>query len=219
MLSVIQGAGRAHAPPKDQEPVALVLDGQRADLRRETTIFEEGQRADNVYQLISGSVRISRILRDGRRQIEACHFPGDIFGMACGVRHVATAQTLSPSIVRIMPRAALEALAAGHADVAARLLALTTQSLHRSQDHVSLLARRAACERMAGLLIELAERTGAVALIEASMTRQDMADYLALTIETVSRCLSQFQQQGLIALPGPRQILLLDRAGLARLID
>ena len=215
MLSVIQ----APTPSVFRQPAALVLDGLHLSQDRDETIFEQEAPAERIYQLISGSVRTCRILRDGRRQIEAFHFPGDVFGLESGAAYRVCAQTLSPTLLRVMSRTALEALAAERGDVARRLLALTTDSLRRSQDHALMLGRRAACERVAALLLDLAERTGAQALLDVPMTRQDMADYLGLTIETVSRTLTQFQQDGLIALPAARKVLLRDRGALEAMVD
>ncbi len=215
MLSVIQ----APAAAVTRQPAAFVLDGLRQSFGREESIFEQGEPAHRIYQLISGALRTCRILRDGRRQIEAFHFAGDVFGLESGETYRVTAETLSPTLVRIMPRPALEALACERGDVAGRLLALTTDSLRRCQDHVLMLGRRTACERVAALLLDLAERTDAQALLDVPMTRQDMADYLGLTIETVSRTLTQFQHDGLIALPSARKVLLRNRAALQAMVD
>jgi len=215
MLSVIQ----TPVPAFTRQPAAIVLDGLRQSYGRDETIFDEGEPADRIYQLISGAVRTCRILRDGRRQIEAFHFAGDVFGLERGETYRAAAQTLGPAQVRAMPRPALEALACERGDVARRLLALTTDSLRRCQDHVLMLGRRTACERVAALLLDLAERTGAQALLDVPMTRQDMADYLGLTIETVSRTFTQLQHDGLIALPTTRKVLLRDRRALEAMVD
>jgi CRP/FNR family nitrogen fixation transcriptional regulator len=203
MLSVIQA--RATTPVR--QPAAIVLDGLHLSFDPGETIFDEGQPADRVYQLISGSVRTCRILRDGRRQIEAFHFPGDVFGLESGETYRAAAETLGPALAR------------ERGDVARRLLELATESLRRCQDHVLMLGRRTACERVAALLLDLAERTGAHALLDVPMTRQDMADYLGLTIETVSRTFTQFQHDGLIALPTTRKVLLRDREALEAMVD
>lgn len=215
MLSVIQTPATTVA----RQPPAVVLDGQRQTYGPGETIFDEGQPADRIYQLISGALRTCRILRDGRRQIEAFHFAGDVFGLERGGTYRAAAQTLGPAQVRVMPRPALEALANQRGDVARRLLELTADSLRRCQDHVLMLGRRTACERVAALLLDLAERTGAEALLDVPMTRQDMADYLGLTIETVSRTFTQFQHDGLIALPTTRKVLLRDRGALEAMVD
>jgi CRP/FNR family nitrogen fixation transcriptional regulator len=215
MLSVIQTPVTTVA----RQPPAVVLDGQRQTYGPGETIFDEGQPADRIYQLVSGALRTCRILRDGRRQIEAFHVAGDVFGLESGGAYRAAAQTLGPAQVRVMPRPALETLASQNGDVARRLLELTTDSLRRCQDHVLMLGRRTACERVAALLLDLAERTGAEALLDVPMTRQDMADYLGLTIETVSRTFTQFQHDGLIALPTTRKVLLRDRRALEAMVD
>ena len=215
MLSVVH----ALAPSLARQPGALVLDGPHQVFGRDETVFDEGQAAGRVYQLVSGCARTCRLLRDGRRQVEDFHFPGDLFGLESGVVHRVSAQTLGEAIVRVTSRAALAALAAERGDVARRLLDLTTDNLRRSQDHVRMLGRRAACERVAALLLDLAERTGAQVLLDVPMTRQDMADYLGLTIETVSRTFTQLQQDGLIALPATRKVLLRDREALAAMVD
>ena len=215
MLSVIH----APIPSSARQPAALAFDGLHRSHGRDETIFDQDAPADRVYQLICGSVRTCRILRDGRRQIEAFHFPGDVFGLERGAAYRVSAQTLGQTLVRVMPRAALDALAAERGDVARRLLELTTDSLRRSQDHALMLGRRAACERVAALLLDLAERTGVEVLLDVPMSRQDMADYLGLTIETVSRTLTQFQQDGLIALPAARKVLLRDRGALEAMVD
>ena len=215
MLSVIQ----TPAVTVVRQPATVVLDGQRQTYGPGETIFDEGQPADRIYQLISGALRTCRILRDGRRQIEAFHFAGDVFGLESGETYRAAAQTLGPAQVRVMPRLALEALASERGAGAHRLLELTTDSLRRCQDHVLMLGRRTACERVAALLLDLAERTGADALLDVPMTRQDMADYLGLTIETVSRTFTQFQHDGLIALPTTRKVLLRDRRALEAMVD
>lgn len=215
MLSAIQ----TPTTTVTRQPAALVLDGVHHTYGRDETIFDEGEPADRIYQLISGALRTCRILRDGRRQIEAFHFAGDVFGLESGETHRVAAETLGPAIVRVMPRSALEALACERGDVARRLLELTTDSLRRAQDHVLMLGGRTASERVAGLLLDLAERTGAEALLDVPMTRQDMADYLGLTIETVSRTFTQFQHDSLIALPTTRKVLLRDRRALEAMVD
>jgi CRP/FNR family nitrogen fixation transcriptional regulator len=209
----------APPPAPIRQPAASVIDGLRLSHGRDETIFDQDDPAEHVYQVISGCVRTCRVLRDGRRQIEAFHFAGEVFGLEVGETHRVGAQTLTPAVVRVMPRHALEDLSIERGDVARRLLALATDNLRRSQDHALMLGRRSACERLAALLLDLAERTGAQALLDVPMTRQDMADYLGLTIETVSRTFTQFQHEGLIALPSLRKVLLRDRASLEAMVD
>lgn len=184
---------------------------------RDEEIFGEGELADYVYQVISGAVRTHRLLRDGRRQIDEFHFAGDYFGLEAGDLHRVTAEAMTDTTVRMVRRGALSDLAARRSDVAKALFRLTVAGLRRSQDHVLMLGRKSACERVVGLLIDLAERVGAHEELDVPMSRQDMADYLGLTIETVSRTLTQLQADGVIALPSTRHIVLKDRAALERL--
>jgi len=110
MLSVIQ----TPAPTVARQPAAIVLDGLPVSYRQGETIFDEGEAADRIYQLISGSLRTCRILRDGRRQIEAFHFAGDVFGLESGETYRVAAQALSSVQVRVMPRSALQSLSLIH---------------------------------------------------------------------------------------------------------
>jgi CRP/FNR family nitrogen fixation transcriptional regulator len=184
---------------------------------RDEEIFGEGEAADYVYQVISGSVRTYRILRDGRRQIDEFHFAGDYFGIEAGDLHRVTAEAMTDTSVRMVRRGTLSELAGQRGDVARAIFRLTVEGLQRSQDHVLMLGRKSACERVAGLLVDLAERTGAKKELDVPMSRQDMADYLGLTIETVSRTLTQLQADGVIAIPTTRHIVLRDTAALRRL--
>lgn len=186
---------------------------------RDEEIFCEGDTADYVYQVISGSVRTCRLLRDGRRQIDEFHLAGDYFGIEAGDLHRVTAEAMADTTVRMVRRGALSDLAAQRPDVARALFRLTVEGLQRSQDHVLMLGRKSARERVVGLLVDLADRTGAQSELDVPMSRQDMADYLGLTIETVSRTLTQLQADGVIALPTTRHIVLRDRAALRRLGD
>jgi CRP/FNR family nitrogen fixation transcriptional regulator len=184
---------------------------------RDEEIFGEGEAAEYVYQVISGSVRTHRLLRDGRRQIDEFHFAGDYFGLEAGDAHRVTAEAMVDTTVRMVRRGALSDLAAQRSDVAKALFRLTVAGLQRSQDHVLMLGRKSARERVVGLLMDLADRVGAREELDVPMSRQDMADYLGLTIETVSRTLTQLQADGVIALPTTRHIVLKDRAALGRL--
>jgi len=185
---------------------------------RDEEIFGEGETADHVYQVISGSVRTCRTLRDGRRQIDEFHFAGDYFGLEAGNLHRVSAEAMTDTTVRMVRRGALSQLAAQRPEVARVLFRLTVEGLQRSQDHVLMLGRKSARERVVGLLVDLADRTGGDEL-DIPMSRQDMADYLGLTIETVSRTLTQLQADGVIAIPATRHIVLRDGVALRRLAN
>lgn len=196
----------------------LPAPGACARFHRDEEIFGEGEAADYVYQVVSGSVRTYRILRDGRRQIDEFHFAGDYFGLEMTDTHRINAEAMSDATVRMIRRGALSDLAAQRGDAARALFRLTAEGLQRCQDHVLMLGRRSAQERVVGLLLDIATRTRAEAELDVPMSRQDMADYLGLTIETVSRTLTALQDEGLIALPTVRHMVLKDRQALERLI-
>ncbi|USQ95165.1 transcriptional regulator FixK [Caulobacter sp. RL271] len=195
----------------------LAIPGACPRFCRDEEIFGEGESADYVYQVVSGAVRTHRLLRDGRRQIDEFHFAGDYFGLELGELHRVSAEAMCDASIRLIRRGALSDLAARRGDAARAILRLTAEGLQRSQDHVLMLGRRSAIERVAGLLLDIAERTNARAELDVPMSRQDMADYLGLTIETVSRTLTSLQDEGLIALPSVRHVVLKDRRALERM--
>ena len=193
----------------------LPLDGgQLLHFAKGAEIFGQGEKADCLFKVVSGWVRTYRILRDGRRQIEGFHLAGEYFGIEAGMAHRASAEALGSATVLIVRRSHLNEIAARQGDVAATLFRLAVQGLQRSQEHVAMLSHKTACERVAGFLLDMAERADADERLDLPMSRQDMADYLSLTIETVSRTLSQLQADGLISIPQSRTIVLEDREAL-----
>ena len=191
--------------------------GVPLNVARDSEIFGEGEPADQIYRVVSGTVRLYRVLCDGRRQIQAFHFPGDLFGLEPTLEHGLGAEAVSDCQVLAFRRRDLMALAAADGAAASRFWALVTRELRRSQDHILMLGRRSASERVACFLTDFAARLRAGATFELPMGRQDMADFLGLTVETVSRVLTQFQSDGLIRLPTCRRVVLRDADGLAQL--
>ncbi|HVY33193.1 MAG TPA: helix-turn-helix domain-containing protein [Caulobacteraceae bacterium] len=193
--------------------------GVKIRYAREEEIFGEGEPAEYVYKVLSGAVRTYRILRDGRRQIDEFHFAGGYFGIEAGTEHRTTAEAMADCTVLVARRFSAEDLAGQRGDVARQLFQLTIAGLQRSQDHVVLLGRKSACERVASLLLDLSDRSGNADTLDIPMSRQDMADYLGLTIETVSRTLTQLQSDGVIEIPTTRRIVLSDRAMLEDMVE
>jgi CRP-like cAMP-binding protein len=183
---------------------------------RNGEIYGEGEPADYVYKVVSGAVRTYKVLDDGRRQIGAFYLPGDVFGLEMGDEHTFSAEAISETQVLLTKRSAVISQAARDSEMARQLWALTARELERMQNHVLLLIKTAQ-ERVAGFLLEMAERVQSTEAVELPMTRQDIADYLGLTIETVSRTLTQLQNTATIALPTSRRIVLRNRAVLKRL--
>ena len=190
--------------------------GAPMSFARNAEIYGENEPAEYLYKLVSGTVRTSKILNDGRRQIGEFYMPGDIFGLEMGSEHSFSAEAITDAKVIVIKRSAVEALAARDNDVARQLWAMTGRELQRMQEHILLLIKTAQ-ERVAGFLLEMAERIKSTNEVELPMSRQDIADYLGLTIETVSRTLTILENSAAIALPSSRRIVLRNRGALRRL--
>lgn len=184
---------------------------------KDEEIFGEGDCARSFYQVVSGAVRTYRLLSDGRRQIDAFHLPGDIFGLESGEDHRFFAEATGDAKVMSFRRCSLKTLAATDADLSRKIVGAIMRSLERAQDHAILLGRKSALEKIASFLLDMAERGTKDDAFELPMKRNDIADYLGLTIETVSRSLTQLERDSVIALPSSRGIVFKDKAALRRL--
>jgi CRP/FNR family nitrogen fixation transcriptional regulator len=196
---------------------SLELIGARMSFSRNSEIFGDDEPADYVYKIVSGSVRVCKLLDDGRRQIAAFHLPGEIFGLEIGTVHRFTAEAIVDSVILVIKRSAVVALAGRDGDVARQLWAHTAKDLQRVQDHMLLLGCMSAKERVAAFLLQLAKRISDTNEVDLPMPRQDIADYLGLTIETVSRTMTQLETDATIGLPTSRRVVLRNRAVLGRL--
>lgn len=192
--------------------------GLRMSFARDEEIYAQEEDADLVYRVIEGAVRTTRLMSDGRRQVGDFYFEGDMFGLEPGETHKFSAEALSDCTVLVLKKSALMSLAQSDHRIERMIWAATSRELERAHEHVLLLGRKTACEKVASLLVSIAERTGGDKT-ELPMGRQDMADYLGLTIETVSRMLSQLQSSAIIAFNGVRNFRITNRAALARLAE
>ncbi|MHC4049259.1 helix-turn-helix domain-containing protein [Bradyrhizobium sp. 25ACV] len=222
MLTAATAESTIHAHPAAavrsnsfaQGPLGLI--GASTRFARNSEIYSEDDPAEYLYQVISGAVRTCRTLDDGRRQIGSFYLPGDIFDVEATEVHLASAEAIREAHVVVAKRSAVMARAEYEKDFAEQLWTLAVRELQRMHEH-SMVLMKSAEERVAGFLLEMAGRNAAAQSIELPMTRQDIADYLGLTIETVSRTLSQLAQSGTIALETSRRILLRDRVALSRI--
>lgn len=195
---------------------AMQMMGAVMSFPRNSEIFGENEPADYVYRVISGSVRTYKILNDGRRQVGGFYLAGDIFGLEFAEEHTFSAEAVSDAKVVVVKRSAVSTLSSRDPAIGGELFALTGRELRRAQDHVLLLVKSAQ-ERVASFLLEMAERAGSGNTVELPMSRQDIADYLGLTIETVSRTLTGLESAAAIEVPTSRRIVLRNRPALARL--
>jgi CRP/FNR family nitrogen fixation transcriptional regulator len=184
-----------------------------------TEIYGESEPAEYVYQVTEGAVRSYKLLSDGRRQIGSFHLVGDIFGLENGECHRFTAEAIVDTTVHLMKRVSLEQVAEADTLVARDLLTMTTNNLQHAEDHMLLLGRKTSLERVAAFLLEMDCRLTSSGVMALPMCRRDIADYLGLTLETVSRALSYLHERGILGFVGQsqRQIVLLDRSQLAEL--
>lgn len=202
----------------EREPLAqqIALMGAAMSFGRNAEIYGENEPAEYLYKVVSGAVRTYKILSDGRRQIGGFYLPGDIFGLEFAGEHTLAAEAIVSAKVLVVKRGALTALAERDSGTARELFILTARELQRAQARIMLLIK-SAHERVASFLLEMAERAAAGNAIELPMSRQDIADYLGLTIETVSRTLTSLESAAAIEVPTSRRIVLRNRDVLSRL--
>jgi len=202
--------------PSAKPTGSIEMMGTVMPFTRNSEIYGEGESAEFIYKVITGAVRTHKVLMDGRRQIGSFYLPGDIFGLECGEDHALSAEAVANSKVLVIKRSHVDTMASRDSDVARQILRATRRELQRLQGHVLLLVMSAQ-ERVAGFLLEMAERSALDTEIELPMSRQDIADYLGLTIETISRTLTSMESAALIELPSARKVVLRDCAALRRL--
>jgi CRP/FNR family transcriptional regulator, nitrogen fixation regulation protein len=178
---------------------------------RDEEIYGEDEPAEYVYQVIRGAVRTYKLLSDGRRQIGAFHLPGDVFGLESGTAHRLAAEAIIDTTVRLVKRRSLEQAAGVDVQVARKLWTMTAGDLRHAEDHMLLLGRKNAMERVANFLLEMDRRLAVAGMMALPMCRRDIGDYLGLTLETVSRTLSQLHNEGVLGFSGARQIVLRNR--------
>lgn len=178
-------------------------------------LFVEGGPSTFFYKVVSGSVRTVKLLADGRRQIDAFYIVGDVFGLECGDSHKLTAEAVEGVAVIAYRRSDFAGLMRRDPAVTEAVMAATLANLDRAHEHMVLLGRKTAIERMASFLLDLARRLSSVDRVCLPMQRSDIADHLGLTIETVSRTLTQMMRAGLIRLAeNGHTIVLVDKNGL-----
>ncbi|THK34259.1 cyclic nucleotide-binding domain-containing protein [Ensifer sp. MPMI2T] len=175
----------------ESKPTSSFVDGQ--------SIYSSGERAGQAYRVEFGAVRVYRVLANGRRQILAFHFGGDWFGLQNGDRHRSTAEAIGVTGIRSISLQRNPYIWQG-------LMPAVLENFSSAQEHQLVIGRQSAIERVAAFLAEMSERTGGLHRFELFMPRVDVADYLGLTIETVSRSLTKLKNKGIIRLHGPRGI-------------
>jgi CRP-like cAMP-binding protein len=201
-----------HRKPEASESAGQI--GLAMSFARNAEIYAEGETAGYVYKVISGVVRVSKLLPDGRRQISAFHMPGEMLGFEADELHHASAEAVVPTKVVAYRWEGVLGTERQSASFVRELLNLTVLGLRHTQDHLLLLGRKNALERLAEFLLEMSARMGGSSVLDLAMPRRDIADYLGLTLETVSRMFAELKEMGTIRLESARRVHLLDKAAL-----
>jgi CRP-like cAMP-binding protein len=198
-------ASKAGRLPAENDPCFAALQpiGMVAHFARNTTIFSDGGEASYSYRLLSGTVRLCKLTSGGRRQITQFLTPGDFFGFEPLQTHSLSAEALTDVEVIRYSRSRLDRLSTVRLDVQRGLTNVLSRGLSAARDHLLILGQHTAQERVVSFFLALAERNGAVNgdVLHLPMGRQDIADYLGLTIETVCRAISELKRRHLIDIP------------------
>lgn len=186
----------------------LSVDGKIVDCRRDRTVYREGEPCTKLYKVVEGAVRICNFREDGCRQIDAFYFPGDYFGFGLEPNACFTAEATTRSVLWSGDIQTILSRNARAEKVAGTMWKLAVWELRRSQNHALLLGYKNAQDRVLAFLKDVARRLRRSALVELPMSRQDIADYLGLTIETVSRSLTELARRDIIQMPRPRSVVI-----------
>ncbi|MGN6376804.1 MAG: Crp/Fnr family transcriptional regulator [Sphingomonas sp.] len=195
----------------------LARRSRRVVLRRGETLIWEGDDALVVGTVHTGLLKLTATMDDGREQILGLACPGEFVGRPFGGRSTHSVTALAETSLCILGRSAFDAFAADHSELQHALLLRALDELDRARSWMMLLARKSAGERVASFLLEMADRAGGAdgEPVEIMLSRQQIADFLGLTIETVSRKLTALRQSRLVRLPDLKSFVILNRAGLS----
>lgn len=196
-----------------QVATRMAQQGALLKVQADHVIFHEGDDADSVFEIVKGMVKLYKLLPDGRRQITGFASAGDLMGLAHDAIFVHTAEAVTEMVVFRIPKVRFERFVDEVPGLARSLLSAAQDELHMAHDQLLLLGRKTATERIASFLLNMVERygedsDGSKMVLPVPMRRCDIADYLGLTIETVSRGLSKLKKDGVVKdLNGGRSML------------
>lgn len=180
-------------------------------------IYGEGGEANLFFKVAAGVVRTCLYSHDGRRQIDAFYVASQVFGLEASLEYQLSAEAASDCTLISYRRRSLEKLAANNDAVSRQLISYAMRSMARSQHHSLLLGRGTAVEKVSAFLMEWAQHSPGAQIVALPLTRRDIADYLGLTLETVSRVFSQLSRSGVVELQTARQIRVKDPVALGEL--
>lgn len=217
-----ESAGFLGAIPAPFVPDAIWPKGTAQMIVRDAALYEEGDPAQHWYRLLSGAMRVFRVLRDGRRHISELVFPGQFFGFESGALHQQGAEAIEPASVVAYSCERIEQRVAQDSAARQAIRELLMERLAAAQQRIMLLGRLNATGRLAAFLLTMAQRKSRAApagragalVAELPMSRVDIADYLGLTVETVSRLFTALRGRGVVRLPTANRVEILDPAAL-----
>lgn len=200
----------------------LARSRNRIQFNRRETIIREGDPAVSFFNVASGVVKLYRSLSDGRNQIIGFRFPGEFFAILETKRHASTVEAVTSVEVCRFPKARLKRLLNSFPQLQVQFLQMVNRQLAASEDQIFLLGRKTAREKVATFLLRYGrdlEQTGAKAgrHVNLPMTRTEIADFLGLTTETVSRVFTSLARENVIAVGASRSVNLIDIDSLARI--
>ncbi|MEI9991957.1 MAG: cyclic nucleotide-binding domain-containing protein [Rhizomicrobium sp.] len=218
----LMGAPAERAPESLQEHLSVLREhGSSLRFARNESVFQEGDRAQNIYRLVSGTIRLCRHTPDGRRHIAEFVLPGDLFGVFGGTEQAFTAEAVTDVTLVAYSRVQFDRLSERDPRFRANILRHLSTTLMTAQLHTFVLGCQSAKERLASFILRLADRTGAMdtGRLDLTMGRQDIADHLGLTIETICRAVTALKNEKLIAVPTTHQLVLRNVEALCELAD
>ena len=205
----------------DDDVRAIQQIGTKSRIARNATIFTQGDSPDHAYKVVNGVVRLCKHMSGGRRHIAQFLYPGDFFSVMESDSHSFTAEAVTDVVLTCYAQSRLAALSEERPGVGRRFFRLLTKRLFEMENHLTVLGRQTAKERVISFLLSLPDRDGLDEdnLVDVAMNRQDIADYLGLTNETVCRVVSELKRAGLIDVPNNHQFVLNDMDALQALVD
>ena len=202
------------APLDEQEVQEVAAISQNVEMSPGDPLFDEGERADQVYNVTAGTMKVYKLLSDGRRQVTGFLFPGDFLGLANNDSYAYSAEAVTHATLCRFPRAKLDKLLERHPKMERRLLSIASHELAVAQEQMLLLGRKTAKEKIASFLLNLSERAESRGQpgnpVSVPMSRTDIGDYLGLTTETVSRTFTNLRTGGTIALRNGGKVEIVD---------
>lgn len=195
---------------EDMNESAFEVSYQNLSVGTGNHVFFEGDDADYIYEVISGVVRSSKVLIDGRRQVLSFGYPGDMVGLSHDQTYHCDCDAIADVKLRVVHKNAFKKGMEQDPELCINLLRKAAAEVNSMQEHFIMLGRKTALEKMASFLIAVMDRKyekkDEKRCFDLPMSRADIADFLGLTIETVSRNLTKLRKLGVISLPNAHRV-------------